>query len=132
MAAHPNAEKFARALEAFGRGDMATLAAEHFAPDIVWHMAGRSPLAGTYKGVEDVFGLFGRMMELSAGTFAVAPHAILGDDDHVVLLAQTSGSRPDGRRLDVSECLVIHVVDGRETEVWHSQYDRDAWDEFWA
>jgi ketosteroid isomerase-like protein len=129
---HPNVEKFTRALEAFGRGDIPTLAAEHFAPDIVWHLAGSGPLAGTYKGQGEVFGLFGRLMETSGGTFRVAPHAILGDDDHVVLLARTTGEQPDGRRLDVNECLVLHVVDGRETEVWHSQFDQAAWDAFWS
>jgi ketosteroid isomerase-like protein len=129
---HPNVDKFTRALEAFGRGDIPTLAAEHFAPDIVWHLAGKSPLAGTYKGQEEVFGFFGKMMELTAATFTVEPHAILGDDDHVVLLARTTGERPDGRSLDVGESVVMHVVDGKETEVWHSQFEQEAWDAFWS
>jgi ketosteroid isomerase-like protein len=129
---HPNVEKYSRALEAFGTGDVATLAAEHFAPDIVWHLAGTSSLAGTYKGQEEVFGFLGLLAELTGGTFTTEPHAILGDDDHVVLLTRTKGERPDGRRLDVRESLVTHVVKGRQTEVWHSQFDADAWDEFWS
>ena len=132
MSTHPNAARFGEALAAFGRGDMEALATKHFAPDIVWHLAGDGPLSGSYKGQAEVFGLFGTMMERTAGTFSVSPHSILADDDHVVLLANATGTRPDGRRLDVAECLVMHVVDGRETEVWHSQFESGEWDAFWA
>lgn len=132
MQQHPNAQRFAKAIEAFSSGDIETLGKEHFAPDIVWHLAGSSPLAGSYKGQEEVFGFFGRAMELTAGTFKVSPHAILADDDHVVLLARTTASKPDGRTLDVNETLVIHVADGRETEVWHSPFQLDEWDAFWG
>lgn len=131
MAEHPNATKFRAALEAFGRGDIESLGRDHFAPDIVWHLAGASPLAGTYTGQQEVFGFFGRMMQETAGSFRVDPHEILATDDHVVLLARTTGRRA-GRALDVNEVVVMHVADGRETEVWHSQLDQAAWDAFWA
>lgn len=127
-----NAARAREALAAFGRGDISALAKEYFQRDIVWHIAGSGPLTGTYKGQEEVFGFFGTAMELSAGTFKVEPHAIMGDDEHGVMLTATTGRRPDGRTLAVDECLVIHMSDGKFAEVWHSQWDRDAWSAFWA
>ena len=127
------AARVREALGAFGRGDIPALASEYFRPDIVWHVAGSGPLTGTFKGQDEVFGFFGSAMELSGGTFKVEPHAIMGDDDrHGIMLTTTTARRPDGRTLAVDECLVIHLADGKFAEVWHSQWDRDAWSAFWA
>lgn len=127
-----NAARVGEAVAAFGRGDIPALASTYFQPDIVWHVAGRSPIAGSYKGQEEVFGFFHTAIETTNGTFKVVPHAVLGDAEHGVLLAETTAARPDGRTLEVAECLVIHMTEGKFAEVWHSQYDTDAWDAFWA
>jgi hypothetical protein len=127
-----NAAQVRDAVAAFGRGDIPALASTYFHPDIIWHVAGSSPVAGTYKGQEEVFGFFRTAIEQTGGTFKVTPHAVLGDDEHGVLLAETTATRPDGRKLEVGECLVIHMTEGKFAEVWHSQYDRDEWDSFWA
>lgn len=48
-------ERARRADKAFSAGDMTTVR-ELTAEDTVWHILGRSPLAGDYKGKEAVFG----------------------------------------------------------------------------
>jgi len=48
--------------------------------DIVWHMAGTSQLAGDYRGHQQVVGFFGRIMELSGGTFRLDIHDVLAVD----------------------------------------------------
>src|SRR3954467_2495943 len=48
--------------EAFGRGDIPAVLAV-FSPDIQWHIAGRSSMAGTYKGHEEVVGFFTQLGE---------------------------------------------------------------------
>ena len=53
--AHPNEDLVRRGFTAFGTGDIATLG-ELFADNIVWHVGGRSPITGDYKGKEQVFG----------------------------------------------------------------------------
>jgi uncharacterized protein len=51
--AHPNEELYRTGFEAFQKGDMDTLK-NHLADDIVWHVAGRDPFAGDYKGMGEV------------------------------------------------------------------------------
>lgn len=60
MADHPNLELLRRGYAAYGAGDMDTIN-ELLADDVVWHVAGRSPIAGDYSGKEQVFGLFGKL-----------------------------------------------------------------------
>jgi len=54
--AHPNEELVRRGYDAFASGDMDTRR-ELFDPQIVWHFAGRSPLAGDHRGVDAVLGV---------------------------------------------------------------------------
>jgi uncharacterized protein len=128
--AHPNEELVRRGYEAFAAADIATLN-EIFADDIVWHAAGRNQLAGTYRGKEEVFGVFQRVAELSGGTFKLEIHAILADDDHAVVLARATGER-EGRTLDDNTIQVFHVKDGKVTEQWLHPGDAYTSDEFWG
>ena len=45
MADHPNVERPRTGYAAYSSGDMDTIT-ELFAEDILWHVAGRSPIAG--------------------------------------------------------------------------------------
>ena len=77
MSDHPNLELMRRTLAAFQVGDMAGLA-ELLAPQVVWHVPGRSPLAGDHRGRDEVFGFFGSLMELSGGTFSITNGGVFG------------------------------------------------------
>ena len=60
--AHPNEDLVRRGYAAFSTGDIATLT-ELFADDLVWHVGGRSPITGDYKGKEAVLGFFAQLAE---------------------------------------------------------------------
>ena len=128
--AHPNEDLVRRGYEAFSKGDLDTLG-QLFADDIVWHAPGRSPIAGDYKGQDQVFQFFGKVAELTGGTFKVEPHDIVGNDEHVVALSKASGQR-EGKTLDDNTVQVFHVSDGKVTEVWGHAGDQYANDEFWS
>ena len=116
--------------EAFGRGDIpAVLTA--FAPDIVWHVPGRNPLAGTYKGHQEVVGFFTRLMERSGGTFSVSIDDFLASDQHVVALVRETGQR-DGKRLDSPGVHIWRLKDGKAVEFSGVAYDQYAQDDFWG
>ena len=55
---------------AFSAQDVAAMR-QLFDPDVVWHQPGRSVLAGDHKGVDAVLAFFGRVAELSEGSFSV-------------------------------------------------------------
>lgn len=128
--AHPNEDLLRRGYEAFSKGDMQTLDGL-FADDIVWHVGGRSQLAGDYRGKQEVFELFGKFVQLTSGTFKVELHDVLANDEHAVALQTATGER-EGRKLDDNGVGVYHVKDGKVTESWLHPGDSYAIDEFWG
>src|SRR5205807_7264865 len=94
MAEHPNVALLRKGYAAYSTGDLNVLN-ELFADDIVWHVAGRSQLSGDYKGREQVFGFFGKIMELSGGTAKIELHDLLANDDHAVALVTGTATRGD-------------------------------------
>jgi uncharacterized protein len=128
--AHQNEAIVREGFAAFAAGDLATLR-RVIAPDAVWHVPGRNPLSGSYKGVEEIIGFFGRTAELSGGTFAIELHDVVGNDEHVFAAYRVSAARA-GRSLRDSAILLFHVRDGRVTEAWGTAGDQYANDEFWS
>jgi ketosteroid isomerase-like protein len=128
--AHPNEDLVRRGFAAFGTGDMATLG-ELFADDIVWHSGGRNPIAGDYKGKDEVFGFFAQLAERAGGTFRVDVHDVLANDEHVVALTTGTAER-EGKRLVDNGAQVFHVQGGKVTETWDLPGDQYAADEFWS
>lgn len=129
MGAEDNAELIRSGYEAFSRGDMETIA-KVFGPDIRWTIGGRSQISGTYNGQEETFAFFGRIMELTDGTFSVGIHDLLASDDHVVVLAKESANR-NGKSLESDDVHVWHVANGRAVEFWGISKDQHEVDEFW-
>lgn len=130
MSEHPNLTVMKRMLQAFGAGDMATLS-QLFAEDIVWRMPGTSIFAKEYRGRQEVFGLFGWMMEASGGTFKVESRDMLVSDAGGVLLDRVTAAR-NGRTLDVLLALHLTIHDGRVVEGVDYLHQEHLWDAFWA
>jgi uncharacterized protein len=128
--AHPNEDLVRRGYAAFGSGDMAALR-ELFADDLVWHVGGRSPIAGDYKGKDEVLGFFAQLAERAGGTLRLALHDVLANDEHVVALVKVTAER-EGKTLDDSGAQVFHVQGGKVTESWLHPGDSYASDEFWS
>lgn len=128
--AHPHEDLIRRAFDAFGKGDMETLG-DVFADDAVFHVPGRSKISGDYKGKGEIFGFFGKLQELSGGTFKTEVHDVVANDEHVVALAPGTGER-EGKRLSDNGVLVHHIKDGKVAEVWLHAGDQYAGDEFWS
>ena len=80
---------------AFAKGDFAVLN-DLFAEDLLWHEPGRNQLAGDYRGRDAVTGTFGKVMEVTEGSFHIDLHAVLADDEHGVALVVTTASRAAG------------------------------------
>jgi uncharacterized protein len=130
MSAQDNGDLIRSGYEAFSKGDMETIA-NLFAPDIRWSVSGRNVISGTYNGQDETFAFFGKIMELTDGTFAVAVHDLLASDDHVVVLAKESASR-NGKSLESDDVHVWHIADGKAVEYWAISKDQHEVDEFWA
>ncbi len=120
---HPNAELIQSGYEAFAKGDMDTIAGL-FSDDIAWHAPGTSVLSGDFRGRDEVFGLFAKLLHVTEGTFHQEIHAILADDDHVVVMTDASFDKP--RHFSGHAVFVWHVRDGKAVECWAIQADQAA------
>ena len=127
MAEHPNIAIARKGYEAFATGDVKSLE-QTIADDVIWHVEGRSQLAGTYKGRQEVFGFFGKIAELSGGTFKLDIHDILANDDHTVVLVTATASR-NGRNVTSHDAHVSHVRDGQIVEFWSASDNVYEFDE---
>ena len=60
---HPNLALVQRMYECFNKNDMETIRREIFAPDLVWNLPGRHPLAGTKHGADEVLAFFSQLVK---------------------------------------------------------------------
>jgi uncharacterized protein len=130
MTAQDNADLIRSGYEAFGKGDIPAVVAL-WSDDIVWHVPGRSPLAGDYTGAQEIVGFFGQLQERSGGSFSLEMHDLLASDDHVVALVRETATRGDNS-LNNPSVHIWHVLDGKAIEFWAAPYDVYAGDEFWS
>jgi ketosteroid isomerase-like protein len=120
-----------RAYEAFNTGDVETLT-ELFDESAVWHLPGRSSMADDYQGRDATLAYFGRIGQESGGTFRAELQDLTADDDDRVVGIQRSTGDRNGKHLDVGDCIVFQLKDGRITDGREHFEDLYAWDEFWS
>ena len=97
MATSDPGEVHGRLLEAVGRGDMEGAAA-CFAENAVWHVPGRSAVAGDHEGPAQILGFLGRVFELTGGTFQ---HELIdrATSGHTAIAWQRITATRDGKTL---------------------------------
>ena len=126
----PNLDLIVPGYDAFSRGDIPTVLGI-FDPNIQWHVPGRSPLSGDYKGHDEVIAFFSKTHELSAGTFSIEINDVLANGQLVVVLCTASAQRL-GQHWSSPEVHVWRVVNGRAVEFREYQGDQQTEDEFWS
>jgi ketosteroid isomerase-like protein len=98
------------------------------AEDLLWHEPGRNQLAGDYRGREAVYGFFGKLIEVTEGSFHLDLRAAFADDQQGVALVVAKVSRA-GRSVRVTDAHIFHVRDGKVVELWNASTDPYAYDE---
>ena len=131
MGSDENVAIMQRAYDAFNSGDINTLT-DIFDESAVWHLPGRSSMANDYQGRDATLAYFGQLAQQTGGTFRAELERLLGDDDDRVVGIQRSTADRDGKHLDVSDCIVFQLKDGRVTDGREHFEDLYGWDEFWS
>jgi ketosteroid isomerase-like protein len=131
MGADENVAIMHRAYDAFNSADVDTLS-ELFDESAVWHLPGRSSMADDYQGREATLAYFGQLGQETGGTFRAQLEHLLADDDDRVVGIQRSTADRNGKHLDVRDCIVFQLKDGRITDGREHFEDLYAWDEFWS
>ncbi len=98
MSAQANKESAEAAYRAFASGDAAA-AMEDMSDSVAWTAGGDSALTGTYKGKEEVAGLWAKLGEKGLKT---EPHDYIADGDKVVVLTAVT---LDGQTNEAADIL---------------------------
>jgi len=75
---------------------------------------------------------FGQLAQETGGTFQAELQHLLVDDEDRAIGIQRSTAQRDGKNLDVGNCIVFRLKDGRITDGREHFNDLYAWDEFWS
>ena len=127
-----NIDNTKKAYAAFGTGDIATLT-ELIAPDCVWHVGGRSQLAGDYVGHEQILGYFGKLYELTDGTFTATLDDVGETESGLVTCVVTLNGRREGHSMTTRMIEMGRANSaGQVAECWWFAEDAYAADEFFG
>ena len=125
---HPNEQVIRKGYAAFNNGDFEAIK-ETLADDIVWHVGGKNPFSGDYKGLGEVFGFFGKLGTVFDAPPALEIHDVLANDEHAAVLL-TSTSRKNGQVRNSNVTHIFHMKDGKAVEFWGLSVDPYGDDEF--
>jgi ketosteroid isomerase-like protein len=103
------------------------------APEITWTIPGRSPIAGTYRGIDEVLDYFARRRDLAAGTFRMHRRDILvGETNRVAAL--TDGTATIRGRDHHWSTVGLYDIDDQDRIVACRllSLDQEAFDEIWS
>lgn len=120
-----------RGYAAFNTGDVDTLRTL-FASDVVQRVPGKSPLAGTYTGVDNVLGYYGKLGEITDGTFRAFLVETHGDGvGHVTAVHQIVATRNGSTRITHGSILFT-VAGGRVSDLLELRADLAGDDAFFG
>jgi hypothetical protein len=118
-------------IKAVQSGDQATLG-NLISPMVVWHQPGNNQFSGTKNGIAEFGAMFGAMMGVSGGSFAITQaHRYLANGDLVAIEIEFAATR-DGATLNQPGIDLLRVADGKIVEVWLFSSNPDQEDAFWG
>jgi 2'-5' RNA ligase len=114
----------------YAGGDTSRLA-ELLADDVVWHVPGRSRIAGEHRGRDAVLAYLDLRRQMTDATFKVTVHGVGPIADSIVQLAGGRAQR-DGREVTWETVGVFRVRSGQISECRLVPFDQLAFDEIWS
>jgi uncharacterized protein len=128
---HADTEVVRRFYQALADRDL-DAARSCFAPDAVWVLPGRSPIAGRHEGWQAIRDEFlAKLAPLSGGTFRARLIDVAVGNDYIVAV-QHATAESKGRHLDITGCQLMSVKAGLIVEVRGHYSDQEALDRFWT
>jgi ketosteroid isomerase-like protein len=124
---HPDALAYRRTADAF-RSDDRELLESLIAPEVVWHVPGEHPMAGTISGRDALLAWLADVRRLG---FWLTEHDVFASDLHVCAIS-TMGARRNGVDVRTRVISIFRFRDGRQVERWLYPDDADAWNAIFA
>ncbi|MDX6661722.1 MAG: hypothetical protein QOJ55_2544 [Solirubrobacteraceae bacterium] len=104
---------------------------EMLAPDVIWHVPGRSPIAGDHHGRRAVLDYFAQRKARADGAIEITQHAQVAHADTLVQLADGHATLA-GHEHTWRTAGVYRVAGGRIAEAWLIPVDSEAFDLAWG
>jgi ketosteroid isomerase-like protein len=112
-------------------GDVAA-AREMLSADITWHVPGRSPIAGSYRGRDEVIEYMLARRVLANGTFRMHRLDVLTGSGSTVAVLTDGSAQIDGVDRRWSTVGLYRLEDGRVAECWLLPLDQAEFDDIWT
>jgi ketosteroid isomerase-like protein len=125
-------DRLHQAQNAFYAGGSAVALRELLAPTITWTVPGDNPIAGTYRGQEEVFGYFRRRRDLADHTFRMKRLDVLVGDGNRVAALTDGFATIRGVDHRWSTVGLYDVIDGQIAACWLLPLDPRAFDAIWS
>ena len=119
---HPDAIAYRRTADAFRAGDL-DVVESLVAPEVVWHVPGDHPMAGTIEEREALLAWLARLRGIG---FWVVECDVFASDQHVCAVS-TMGARRDDVDVQTRVISIFRYRDGRQVERWVYPDDTTAW-----
>jgi len=126
------AELHRRQGEMYAGGSVASVV-ELLAGDIVWHIPGRSPIAGDHRGVDQVIAYFERRRQLANSTMQMCPGELIATGDAVAQFVEGCATL-NGQQVSWQTLGVYRVNHEHRwiQEVWLVPLDGELFDRIWS
>jgi uncharacterized protein len=98
--------------------------------DVVHHVPGKNPMAGAYKGRDNVMQMYRRYGEMMESA-EMNPVAMMADGHGHVVSVMRNRYQRDGRTLELHEAMLFTVTGGKISGIEEFSEDLDASDDFW-
>jgi uncharacterized protein len=127
---HPNETLIRNAFAASLRGDLVPLRSM-LGPEIVWHVAGRGPLSGDFRGFAAVMAWGAQLFERSGGTWQEEILEVMANDTNA-FMETVYRARRGPRSIEDRRVNTFRIRDGRIVESWVFFGKPYEFDEFWS
>lgn len=131
MAEHPDSALVRRGYEAFTTGDMDTVASLLTA-DCTHHSPGESQMSGHFKGRDNVMAHYGRLFELTGGTFRIELEGVYADGRGHVMATHKWHADHGDRGIEMRGGLFFTIIGNKISDIDECVEDIDEADAFWG
>ena len=111
-------------------GDRETLLAL-WAPDIVWHIKGRSPWRGDVKGADRILECLAEIGSIGVAGLHTKIEDVMVSNDRAAMICHVQATIRD-RLLDADYLIIANIIGRRIQEITSVPVDPDRAAEFWV
>jgi uncharacterized protein len=128
--AHPLVQRIVSYQASMANGDF-NAGRTIFAPDVRYIVPGKNVLSGTFSGPDDVMGYFGRLMQVTNGSYEIIEMNWLVCGEKVILETKNRATMGE-RNLTWDEAILFEFEGGLKKRIEMFQADQTAVDHFFG